>query len=180
MRIASAIIAALSEFLLATGPALAATVSDDSAAVLHLRYVTVVVKNYDEALAWYTNVLGLKKLEDRTFGPAHRWLVVAPEGQAGLGIVLNLADPKSMEAPASSKEDRIGKETNWVFQVGDCRAFYDALNKRGVHFIKPPADQPWGTTQATFEDLYGNVFVAESETPQGSTINGQVTGTGLP
>lgn len=94
MRIASAIIAALSGFLLAAGPALAATVSDDSSAVLHLRYVTVVVKNYDEALAWYTNVLGLKKLEDRAFGPGHRWLVVAPEGQAGLGIVLNLADPK--------------------------------------------------------------------------------------
>jgi uncharacterized glyoxalase superfamily protein PhnB len=168
MRAVSLIAVAFSGFLSATGLARAAVVADQSTAVLHLRYVTVVVKNYDEALAWYTNVLGLSKTEDRSFGPGHRWLVVAPQGQVDLGIVLNLADPSSMESPSSSKEDRVGKETNWVFQVQDCRAFYDALAKRGVHFIKAPADQPWGTTQAIFEDLYGNVFVAESAKPHGS------------
>ena len=40
---------------------------------------------------------------------------------------------------------------------------FDLLVKRGVHFIRPPAEQPWGTTQAVFEDLYGNVYVAESK-----------------
>ncbi len=39
--------------------------------------------------------------------------------------------------------------------------------------MKPPANQPWGTIQAIFEDLYGNVFVAESAKPQASTSNGQ-------
>jgi uncharacterized glyoxalase superfamily protein PhnB len=161
----------MSGYLLATGPARAGTALEDPSAVLHLRYVTVVVTNYDEALAWYTKVLGLKKLEDRSFGPGHRWLVVAPEGQAELGIVLNLADPRSMESTPLSKDDRIGKETNWVFQVQDCRAFYDVLSKRGVHFNKPPSDQPWGTTQAIFEDLYGNVFVAESAKLPGSATH---------
>jgi catechol 2,3-dioxygenase-like lactoylglutathione lyase family enzyme len=140
--------------------------------------VTVVVKDYDAALAWYTNVLGLRKLEDRSFGPGRRWLVVAPDGQSGLGIVLSLADPRSMESPSLSKADSIGKESNWVFQVQDCRVFYDVLSKRGVHFIKPPAEQPWGTIQAIFEDLYGNVFVAESAKPPGPISNGQAAGPG--
>jgi hypothetical protein len=83
-----------------------AETATDAATVLQLRYVTVVVKSYDDALSWYTNVLGLRKIEDR-----------------------------------------------------------------GVHFLKPPADRPWGTTQAVFEDLYGNVFVAESEVPHSAASN---------
>jgi catechol 2,3-dioxygenase-like lactoylglutathione lyase family enzyme len=173
MRVALWFVAVLAGCLLATRPARATNGSEDSAVVLHLRYVTVVVKDYDAALAWYTNVLGLRKLEDRTFGPGHRWLVVAPNGESGLGIVLSLADPRSMESPSLSKADSIGKESNWVFQVHDCRVFYDVLRKRGVHFIKPPADQPWGTVQAIFEDLYGNVFVAESAKLSAMPSNGQ-------
>ncbi len=69
MRIASWIVAVLTVCLLVTTPARATTGSEDSAAVLHLRYLTVVGKDYDAALAWYTNVLGLRKFEDRTFGP---------------------------------------------------------------------------------------------------------------
>lgn len=167
MRTATILGAFLSAVLLAGGVASAET-GTVAAAVLRLRYVTVVVRNYDEALSWYTNVLGLKKIEDRRFGPGHRWLVVAPEGQDGPGIVLILAAPGGMDSPSASKEDRLGKETNWVFQVKDCRAFYDALSKRGVHFLTSPTDQPWGTTQAVFEDLYGNIFVAEAELPHGS------------
>jgi catechol 2,3-dioxygenase-like lactoylglutathione lyase family enzyme len=168
MRIPTVIGMALSGLLAVANPALAGTESN-AAAVLHLRYVTVVIKNYDEALAWYTQVLGLKKIEDRNLGPGQRWLVVAPDGQAGLGIVLDLAAPRGMDASSASKEERIGKETNWVFQVQNCRTFYDVLRQRGVHFIKPPMDQPWGTTQAVFEDLYGNVFVAESARPPRSS-----------
>lgn len=55
----------------------------------------------------------------------------------------------------------------------DCRTFYDLLTKRGVHFIRPPSDQPWGTTQAVFEDLYGNVYVAESKHTDAPVSNAQ-------
>ena len=125
--------------------------------VLQLRYVTILVKNYDEALAWYTSVLGLKKVEDRSFGPGQRWLVVAPEGQRQMGIVLDV--PHS----AISSPERMGKETDWVFVVADCQKFYETLSARGVHFIERPKQQPWGDTQAIFEDPYGNIFVAESQ-----------------
>jgi catechol 2,3-dioxygenase-like lactoylglutathione lyase family enzyme len=127
--------------------------------ILHLRYVTVLVRNYDEALTWYTHILGMKKVEDRTFGPGQRWIVVAPENDNEPGIVL--------EVPHSdiSRAERVGKETNWVFQVADCAKFYETLQKQGVHFIEPPKQQPWGTMQAIFEDPYGNIFVAESQPP---------------
>lgn len=126
------------------------------AQAMQLRYVTVIVRDYDEALAWYTGVLGLKKTEDRNFGPGRRWLVVAPEGHDQPGIVLETAsDPE--------KAGHIGKEINWVFALADCDKFYGALRARGVHFTAPPKRQPWGTTQAIFEDPYGNVYVAESQ-----------------
>ncbi len=143
--------------LLNAGLAAFAQSPPSGAGVLKLRYVTVLVKDYDRALEWYTKILGLAIAEDRTFGAGQRWLVVAPEGSDQPGIVL--------EVPHSdvAREDRIGKETNWVFQVGDCSKFYDDLRNRGVHFIQPPRRQPWGTTQAVFEDPYGNVFVAESQ-----------------
>jgi catechol 2,3-dioxygenase-like lactoylglutathione lyase family enzyme len=134
----------------------AQTVSVDTG-ITRLRYVTILVKDYDEALVWYTQTLGLEKIEDRAFGAGRRWIVVAPKGQGQLGIVLDV--PPSGISPA----DRMGRETDWVFEVADCSQFYGALRKRGVHFIEPPQKQAWGTVQAIFEDPYGNRFVAESQ-----------------
>jgi catechol 2,3-dioxygenase-like lactoylglutathione lyase family enzyme len=104
-----------------------------------------------------TGVLGLEKVEDRNFGPARRWLVVAPAGTTQLGIVLEVPNAEG------SRTDRIGKETNGVLEVADCVKFYDSLRAHGVHFTDPPERQPWGTTQVVFEDPYGNIFVAESQ-----------------
>jgi catechol 2,3-dioxygenase-like lactoylglutathione lyase family enzyme len=147
---------------LAPASANAQTVSVDTR-ITRLRYVTILVKDYDEALAWYTQTLGLKKIEDRPFGGARRWIVVAPQGQGQLGIVLDVP-PSDISAA-----DRMGKETDWVFQVADCSRFYEAFRKRGVHFIEPPKKQAWGTVQAIFEDPYGNRFVAESQPPSTSS-----------
>ena len=124
--------------------------------VTHLRYVTILVRDYNEALAWYTNVLGLAKKEDHPLGAHGRWLVVAPPADSAVGIVLDV--PHS----DISRPDRIGKETNWVFEVADCMEFYQRLRKLGVHFLEIPTTQPWGAVQAIFEDPYGNIFVAES------------------
>jgi catechol 2,3-dioxygenase-like lactoylglutathione lyase family enzyme len=129
---------------------------------VQLRYVTVLVKDQNEALRWYTDVLGLTKVEDAPFGPGMRWLVVAGEGKASPGIVLELAS-------TAAKSARMGKETNWVFRVSDCFAFYEQLRAKGVHFTQPATRQPWGTVQAMFEDPYGNIFVAESSSP---TVSG--------
>jgi catechol 2,3-dioxygenase-like lactoylglutathione lyase family enzyme len=143
--------------------------------VVRLRYATIVVPNYDEALRWYTDVLGLEKVEEGSFGTGPngsvatsgplRWIVVAPHGQKDFGIVLELAQPISPDDKIRDYKSRVGKETRWVFEVKDCHWFYELLSKRGVTFTELPVDQPWGVTEAHFADLYGNVFVVQSPRP---------------
>lgn len=119
-----------------------------------LHHVTVVALDYDEALGYYTEVLGFEKLADQAFGEGEqtmRWIVVAPKGQTTPAIVLSKAsDPDSQK--------KIGKLVGWVFHTDDCRATYEMLSKRGVKFTEAPTEQMWGV-QAQFEDLYGNQFV---------------------
>lgn len=143
--------------------------------IVRLRYATIVVPNYDEALRWYTDVLGLEKVEEGSFGPGPngttaatgtlRWIVVAPRGQKDIGIVLELAQPVSPDDKIRDYKSRVGKETRWVFEVKDCHRFFELLSKRGVRFTELPLNQPWGVTEAHFEDLYGNVFVVQSPRP---------------
>jgi len=130
--------------------------------IVRLRYATIVVRDYDQALNWYTGVLGLEKTEEGSFGDGKRWLVVAPRGRKDVGIILEIAKPISPDDPIKDYENRVGKETRWVFEVEDCRKFYDLASKRGVKFVENPVDEVWGSTEAMFEDLYGNVFVVES------------------
>ena len=148
--------------------------ADRDLGIVRVRYVAIVVRDYDEALKWYTNVLGFEKTEEGTFAaPAansgavqtpgdKRWIVVAPRGHKDLGIILELAKPFFPNDSIRNYEARVGTETRWVFEVEDCRRFYDLASKRGVKFVETPVDQPWGVTEAMFEDLYGNVFVVES------------------
>jgi uncharacterized glyoxalase superfamily protein PhnB len=138
---------------------------------IQLRYVTIVVRGYDEALRWYTEVLGWQKLEDRSFGADTRWIVVAPQGQKSVGVILDLARSTGSAEMGGDHSDRIGKETNWVFQVEDCNKLYQTLRARGVKFVEPPKTQPWGTVQAVLQDLYGNLFVVESPAKARSTTN---------
>lgn len=151
---------------------------DRSLGIVRLSYVTIVVRDYDQALNWYTNVLGLEKTEDRTFGKDKRWLVVAPRGRKDIGIILEIAKPytawdKGIKLNAATADDsisnyeaRVGTETRWVFEVEDCHKFYELASKRGVKFVETPVDQPWGVTEAMFADLYGNLFVVESFGPK--------------
>lgn len=146
----------------APAPAQSATQSTSPGAsndlgIQQLRYVTVVVRDYDEALRWYTSVLGLEKAEEASFGAGRRWLVVAPHGQKDFGIVLEIANPYGPGDTIHNYSERVGMETRWVFNVDNCHTFYDKASKRGVKFIEAPIDTPYGC-EAMFQDLYGNLF----------------------
>lgn len=120
--------------------------------------VTILVRDQDEALQFYTETLGLEKRSDMTFGPGYRWLTVAPIGQRDLEIVLQKPEPAMHgEQGAADMLRSVGHGTTWVFATEDCRAEYEALRARGVKFQSSPADQPYGV-EAVFEDLYGNSF----------------------
>ena len=126
--------------------------------ITKLRQVTIFVRDYDEALNWYTNKLGFTKVEDRMFGNGQRWLVVAPAGQKDIGIVLAREDRGENTGQPGKHTDHVGAAKYWVFDTDDCQKSFEALTARGVKFTKVPQKLPWGT-QAEFLDLYGNEFV---------------------
>lgn len=108
-------------------------------------YITVAVKDQDEALKWFTEKLGFVKCADVPV-PGMRFLTVAAPKQPDLQVVL-----------ASWFPEHVGKNTTAVVHTDDCRATYGELRDRGVIFPEPPRDKPYGI-EAVFEDLYGNRY----------------------
>lgn len=124
-----------------------------------LAVVTILVRDQDEALAYYTETLGFEKMDDINFGEGNRWLTVMVKNQKDLQIFLQKADSFGVDAM-----DQVGKATMWAFNTDNCRETYETLKGRGVKFLGEPKEQPWGI-EATFEDLYGNKFVLVEEPP---------------
>jgi catechol 2,3-dioxygenase-like lactoylglutathione lyase family enzyme len=119
-------------------------------------YTTMVVRDYDEAVAFFTRSLGFDLIEDTPSKDRQdrekRWVLVAPRGSGGTAILL---------AKASTPEEvsRIGNQTGGrVFLFLHTDNFwrdYNAMKERGVNFIREPKQEEYGTV-AVFEDLYGN------------------------
>lgn len=128
----------------------------DAVPVGKLHYVTLVVKNQDEALQWYVEKLGFEKMADQSFGNGERWLVVAPAGQKDVGIILYNNPNQHLDTDTYHR--RIGGETLWVFDCDDATATCATLKQRGVKFTRELEQRPWGS-QAIFQDPYGNEFV---------------------
>ena len=126
--------------------------------ITKLAHVSILVPDLDEALDWYTNVLGLEKREDNSSVVAgFRWLTVAPKGQSDPEIVLFLPGPFQAEEDRKILLSRVGEGTMWMFHTDDCAKEYERLSVLGVKFHQTPETVPWGV-QAVFEDLYGNQF----------------------
>jgi predicted enzyme related to lactoylglutathione lyase len=115
--------------------------------------VTIAVKDQDEALTWFTQMLGFEKRVDQT-GNGLRWLTVAPPQQAEVEFLL-----------ASWFPDRVGKNATWVISTRDCQGGYEELKSKGVAFVQSPRPKPWGI-EAVFVDLYGNKYALVQETAQ--------------
>ena len=117
-----------------------------------LVYVALVVRDYDEAIAFYTNVLNFRLIEDTRLTENKRWVLVAPPGSEGTRLLL-------AKAVGAEQESRIGNQTGgrvFLFlHTDDFWRDYHALTARRVKFIRPPAEEEYGTV-AVFEDLYGN------------------------
>jgi len=118
-------------------------------------HVAVVVKEYDEAIEFYTQRLGFELLED-IYIPEQdkRWVLVAPPNSAGVAVLL-------ARASGSEQQAFIGNQTGgrvFLFlSTDDFWRDYRQMRARGVKFIREPVDQPYGTV-AVFEDLYGNLW----------------------
>jgi len=118
-----------------------------------LAHVALVVRDYDEALAFYTQTLDFRLVADIPLGGGKRWVLVAPPGAAG-GSALLLA-----QADGPDQLARVGDQTGgrvFLFlTTDDFYRDYQVMQARGVQFHETPREEVYATV-AVFEDLYGN------------------------
>jgi catechol 2,3-dioxygenase-like lactoylglutathione lyase family enzyme len=118
-----------------------------------IAHVALLVADYDEAIAFYSQKLRFTVVED-TYQPAQdkRWVTIAPPGSTGTTLLLaRAATPEQ----ARFVGDQAGGRVFLFLETDDFRRDYDAMVAAGISFVRPPAEQPYGTV-AVFEDLYGN------------------------
>ena len=128
--------------------------------ITKLSHVTVYVLHQEEAKKFYTEKLGFEVRTDVTI-EGFRWLTVGPKTQPELEMVLMEAKPGPMMAPETATQLRAFIEKGLmgagVFETKDCRATYEELKKKGVEFMSPPAERPYGI-EAILKDNSGNWF----------------------
>jgi catechol 2,3-dioxygenase-like lactoylglutathione lyase family enzyme len=116
-----------------------------------LATVALLVRDYDEAIAWFTSMLGFT-LEEDVAERSKRWVVVAPRNGTGARLLL-------ARAAGPEQEARIGDQTGGrVFLFLETENFerdHAAMTAKGVRFLEAPRRESYGTV-AVFEDLYGN------------------------
>jgi catechol 2,3-dioxygenase-like lactoylglutathione lyase family enzyme len=122
---------------------------------LTLGCISLVVADYDEAIAYYTQTLGFTLIEDTPQGGEKRWVVVAPNtGAAGARLLL-------ARAVGDEQRSRIGNQTGgrvFLFlYTDDFEQYFRRLQHYGVEIVRPPSVEAYGTV-AVFRDLYGNLW----------------------
>jgi catechol 2,3-dioxygenase-like lactoylglutathione lyase family enzyme len=114
--------------------------------------LTYLIRDYDEAIAWFTGMLDFKLLTDTALGGGKRWVTVAP--QDGGGVALLLAQAASAEQ-AARIGDQTGGRVFLFLETEDFARDHAVFVARGVKFLEAPRHEPYGSV-AVFEDLYGN------------------------
>lgn len=132
--------------------------------------IPVMVTDQEEALAFYTEKLGLEKRTDMVFAPGLRLLTVATKGQKKPEIALAKPDElQPREGPLKTPPEQHDRTTPWIFMTDDCCKAYETLMARGVKFVSAPMKQFYGT-EAIFEDPYGNVFMLLEASPKARSL----------
>lgn len=117
-----------------------------------IAHIALVVRDYDEALAYFTAVLGFELVEDTLLRDGKRWVLVAPPASRGASILL-------VRAVNAEQSSRIGNQSGgrvFLFlHTDDFWRDYRTMKARGVMFQESPREEAYGTV-AVFADLYGN------------------------
>lgn len=119
-----------------------------------LAHIALVVRDYDEAIQFYTETLGFNLIEDTQLSDTKRWVIVAPKGADGCNLLL---------AKAANEEQlsRVGNQTGgrvFLFlHTDNFKRDYEVLQNKGVTFVRTPTTEAYGTV-AVFKDLYGNLW----------------------
>jgi predicted enzyme related to lactoylglutathione lyase len=120
-----------------------------------IRNVTVVVRDYDEAIQYFSSVLDFVVVEDRVIPDQQkRWVRMAPSADSIVAIVLGRAADYAQESRVG---DQTGGRVFLFLNTDDLERDYRLLQERGVIFVRPPKVFDYGTV-AVFRDLYGNLW----------------------
>ena len=122
----------------------------------HIGYISLLVRDYDEALAYFTQTLDFDLIEDSPSvdreGRQKRWILIAPPGSTGTKILLAKA---STPQEATHVGNQTGGRVFLFLHTDDFWRDYNALVEKGVTFVREPKEENYGIV-AVFEDLYGN------------------------
>ena len=117
-----------------------------------LGHIALVVREYDEALAFFTRTLNFRVIEDTRLSEDKRWVLIAPPGSQSTSLLL-------AQAVTPEQVSRIGNQTGgrvFLFlHTDDFWRDFNEMTARKIKFTRPPSEETYGTV-AVFEDLYGN------------------------
>ncbi len=114
--------------------------------------ISLLVRDYDEAIAFYVGKLGFTLVEDSDLGGGKRWVLAAPPGSSETRLLL-------AKAATPEQESRVGNQTGgrvFLFlHTDNFQRDYERMTSKGVRFLEEPRYESYGTV-AVFEDIYGN------------------------
>ena len=116
-----------------------------------LALVTLVVRDYDEAIAWFTKCLRFTLLEDTPLGDGKRWVRIATPGNGAALLLAKAAGDAQIAAIGNQTGGRVG----FFLTVADFNEMFSHMQRNGVLFEGAPRTEPYGQV-IVFQDLYGN------------------------
>lgn len=122
---------------------------------MHLAHITLLVRDHDEALAFYVGRLGFELVEDTPVPEqGKRWVTIRPPDAPPHATIILLARATTPEQ-AARVGDQTGGRVAFFLHTDDFARDHARFTQAGVEWVRPPADQPYGRV-AVFADLYGN------------------------
>jgi len=128
--------------------------------ITNISIISIFVKDQDESKKFYTDVLGFKEKDDITLGDGYRWCTVVHPDQPELQVHLTVPGPPlspELSGAIQRAQDE-GGMAGLGLNVDDCQKTYDTLVERGVEFLQPPSERPYGV-EALCRDNSGNWLV---------------------
>jgi catechol 2,3-dioxygenase-like lactoylglutathione lyase family enzyme len=117
-----------------------------------VKFVSIPVRDQQQALEFYTEKLGFEVLSDQPMNETQRWIELGIAGAQTRVVLFTMP----------GHEDRMGGQSDITFLSHDVQKTFEEMTAKGVEFVRAPKTEPWGTS-AVFKDLDGNQFVLSSK-----------------
>lgn len=121
---------------------------------IQIKHIALLVNDYDEAIAFYTQKLNFNLIEDTPISEHQRWVLVGPKGTSNFSLLLSKA---STEIDKRAIGNQAGGKVLFIMHTDNIDRDFNQYKKKGVTFVQDPKNQPYGKV-AIFKDLYGNLW----------------------